>query len=135
MKTKQMDKKQAWIIEDAPIKGVNFEGHLAFNVDEYFDIEYKGTILKYSEEMEYLKSYESYVLGYNATRHKIYLFPRFDYSSTTSRHVTCYLSRRLGVSVTMKELKQAIKDNVCFHGKEIIVCNGYYNEWDELKAW
>jgi len=133
MRTEQIRKMQAWVVSDADIKGVRYQDYC--EVNSYFQHQFpqSGRIVK--DNVEYLMSYESIVAAYNLSQNKIYLFPRYRFSPTTSRHVTTFLSRYFEESIFMSDIQYCIKHNVCLYGVEIIVCDGFYNKYGEFVRW
>lgn len=133
MRTEQIGKKQAWVVYDADIKGVRYNDYC--EVNSYFQHQFPQSGRTIKDEVEYLMSYESIVAAYNLSQHVIYLFPRYRFSPTTSRHVTLFLSRYFDEPISMGEIQYCLKKNICLHGINIIMCDGFYNKYGEFVRW
>ena len=133
MRTEQIGKKQAWIVYDADIKGVRFQDYCT--ISSYFESHNPVSGRHIKDEVEYLMSYESIVCAFNKSQRQIYLFPRYRFSPTTSRHVTLFLSRYFDEPISMSEIQYCLKKNICLHGIRIIMCDGFYNKYNEFVRW
>lgn len=73
-------------------------------------------ICKIYELQDYIKftSYYSVVAIYDLNCNVMWLLPRWDFSPTTTRQVTRWVSEVTGNRMTAKDLRSEAKENLCF---------------------
>ena len=57
----------------------------------------------------YLMSYCSLVASYNNTTKTLTLYPRYDYSPTTQRHVNQFIEKETGMRIYSSQRRHALK--------------------------